>query len=299
MIIGAGNVGNALGRALRSAEFTVSAVISRSHVDAIGLAEHLNAEVAATHVSSISKTPSNILCTVPDNEIETVAQALAELQRDWVGSVVMHTSGAKSSRSLKAVADRGALVASFHPLKSVPNGTIPAVLADSIVAIEGDQPAVSMATSLARLLHMRPMEILESEKPAYHLGASIASNFIVTLFAMANEIIKDSGFSDLSSGELYGMLAANTVDNVGALGPGAALTGPIARGDTKTVQIHLTYLQENLPHLLPVYSSLATETVRVATKAGKIDADSARTVLDTIHQALMPSIDGDFGSLPD
>ena len=57
----------------------------------------------------------------------------------------------------------------------------------------------------------------------------------------------------------------------------------------------LEFLRDRLPHLLPVYSSLATETVRLAVRSGKIDGEQAREVLDVVHAILLPSIDEDLG----
>ncbi|NND71045.1 MAG: DUF2520 domain-containing protein [Rhodothermales bacterium] len=293
-IIGAGNVGNALGRAIHIAGFRIAAVINKSHPDAVDLAKAVSADIVSTDIRSLPKEPCTIICAVPDNALVEVADALSTVPREWSGCIVMHTSGARASSVFQNLRKRGAGCASFHPLKSIPDGREAAVLADAIVAIEGDTIAVDVATSLARLLHMRPIAISEASKPAYHLGASIASNFVVTLFGMINEVLAAAGFSDLSAGELYGMLSQKTIDNIAALGPGAALTGPISRGDTETVKIHLQYLRANLPHLLPVYASLSTETVRTAVKAGKIDSDQARTVLDIVHNALLPSLGTDL-----
>ncbi len=291
VLVGAGNVGNAIGRALSKSGLTIEAVISRSHSDATELAETVGAAIASTHVASIPKVPCNIICSVPDNEIPSVAQELSKVQREWLYTVVMHTSGARSSTDLDVVRDQGALTASFHPLKSIPDGTVDNILKGSVVGIEGDKLASEMATSLARLLGANPVNISRPTKAPYHLGAAVVSNFIVTLFGMANEILVTAGFTDLTAEELYGSLAENTVDNIRALGPGSSLTGPIARGDTDTIELHLEFMREHLPQMMPVYSSLATETVRLAVKAGKIDGEKAREVLDSIHKALLPSID--------
>ena len=65
-----------------------------------------------------------------------------------------------------------------------------------------------------------------------------------------------------------------------------ALTGPIARGDRRTVETHLDALDEHLPHLIPVYAALGTEAVRVAVRSGRLAPDAAQHVLDALHDAL-------------
>lgn len=293
VIIGAGNVGNALGRALHACELNVAVVISRSHPDATVLASATGAGVAATHVASIPSQPCNIVCAVPDNEILPLAESMASVRRDWLHSIVFHTSGAHSSKLLDPVRELGALTASFHPLLSIPDGTAPDMFKGCSIGIEGDKRAVAMAEKLAIAIGATPITISPESKAAYHLGASIVSNFTVALFGMAHDVLSTAGLSDVDVNKLYGHLARNTIENISEMGHGAALTGPIARGDTDTVEIHLQFMRENAPQLMPVYSSLATETVRLAVKAGKIDSERARQVLDLVHKALLPSLDQD------
>ena len=78
---------------------------------------------------------------------------------------------------------------------------------------------------------MRPVEIAERDRPAYHAAASIASNFLVTLEAAAERIGGAAGIER----ELLVPLVRATVENWARLGPERALTGPVARGDEVTV----------------------------------------------------------------
>ncbi|MDW8464679.1 MAG: DUF2520 domain-containing protein [Chloroherpetonaceae bacterium] len=62
-----------------------------------------------------------------------------------------------------------------------------------------------------------------------------------------------------------------------------ALSGPIERGDARTVRKHLRELAEQLPHILPVYVALAIETVRVAIHKGSISQTEAAEILDALE----------------
>ena len=59
-------------------------------------------------------------------------------------------------------------------------------------------------------------------------------------------------------------LSRSTLGNVEALGPVAALTGPIVRGDWDTVRTHLGALA---PEDRQTYLALATEAARLAATA--------------------------------
>jgi predicted short-subunit dehydrogenase-like oxidoreductase (DUF2520 family) len=64
------------------------------------------------------------------------------------------------------------------------------------------------------------------------------------------------------------------MDNVEQLGFGAALTGPVARGDIDTVRLHLSRLSSRERRL---YSALGLETLRLARAAG-LDPERAQAL---------------------
>ena len=100
-------------------------------------------------------------------------------------------------------------------------------------AVAGTSPrAVGLARELAQALGMRPVEIAERDRAAYHAAASIASNFLVTLEAAAGRI---GGAVGVQRAQLVPLVRA-TVENWARLGPEQALTGPVARGDEATIE---------------------------------------------------------------
>ena len=100
-------------------------------------------------------------------------------------------------------------------------------------AVAGSTPrAMAVARALAELLRMRPFEIDDADRAAYHAAASIASNFLVTLEDAAERVGATAGLPR----ELLVPLVRATVENWAELGPERALTGPVARGDAATVQ---------------------------------------------------------------
>ena len=85
---------------------------------------------------------------------------------------------------------------------------------------------------------------------AYHAGASIASNYLVTLFRAASRLFDDAG----APPEALVPLMTRTIEN------GFELTGPIARGDWATVDRHLEAIRERAPELEEMYTALAEVT---------------------------------------
>jgi predicted short-subunit dehydrogenase-like oxidoreductase (DUF2520 family) len=107
---------------------------------------------------------------------------------------------------------------------------------------------------------MLPVEIAEADRPAYHAAASIASNFLITLEAVAERIGAAVG---LEREQLVPLVRA-TIENWSRLGPERALTGPVARGDEATVARQRAAVDEVAPELLPLFDELVTATRALA-----------------------------------
>lgn len=200
-----------------------------------------------------------LLC-VPDEQIPAAAERVAAHVPPL--RFVGHTSGASGAAQLSAAAEAGAETFSMHPLQTVPDPG--STLAGAPAAISGSTPAaLDLARYLAEALDMRPFEVPEEARAAYHAAASIASNFLVALEESAAELLAQAGIEH--GRDLLTPLVLRTAANWAERGE-AALTGPIARGDEETVQRHLRALAETAPELDPLYEALAERTRTLASR---------------------------------
>jgi predicted short-subunit dehydrogenase-like oxidoreductase (DUF2520 family) len=103
---------------------------------------------------------------------------------------------------------------------------------------------------LAETLGLRPFALADDKRALYHAGAAIASNFLVTLYRAASQLLEDAG----APPEALVPLMERTIEN------GFELTGPIARGDWETVDRHVDAISSNRPDLEGVYRALAAVT---------------------------------------
>jgi predicted short-subunit dehydrogenase-like oxidoreductase (DUF2520 family) len=183
---------------------------------------------------------------------------------------------------------------SFHPVQSFTASTPPDAFEGIYIGLEGDAPALDVGRQLALDLGAHPFVLTAEAKPRYHLAASMASNFFVTLMALAGEVLADIGIDRPTGAALLRPLVEGTWRNLATQLPEEALTGPIARGDLDTLLRHTEALATHLPQLTPAYAALAAETVRVAVRGGHLAPDRAQHLLDTLHGALRPYEDGLF-----
>ncbi|MDT0632561.1 Rossmann-like and DUF2520 domain-containing protein [Rubrivirga litoralis] len=286
-LVGAGAVGRALGLRLAAAGHAVAGVVSRTRASASALADVLGAPVASDRLADLPAAPLVALC-VPDGEIAGVARALAGLDRAWGGAVVLHTSGATPASALGSLAAEGARTLSFHPLQTVPGGAGAAVFDGVTVGVEGGAEGVAAGAALAEALGMRPLVVPTAAKPLYHLAAATASNLVVALLAVAQEVLASIDVGRDDAAAMLAPLVRGTVENVLASSPEASLTGPVARGDLETLEAHGRALRTRLPHLVPAYAALSVEAVRVAVRAGRLPAERAEAVLALLEQMAAP-----------
>ena len=258
-ILGAGRMGQGLALALVRAGATVSLVARRAHPVTPPLELFTGPRAEAVRAADI------VCLAVPDDAIAALAgELLAEgsVRRE---TVVLHLSGLLDRRALAPLAPFGAACGSLHPLQAIadPAGA-PERLAGAYCGIEGDERALEAGARLAGLLGMTPVRLTGQAKPAYHAGAVMAANYTVALAGVAERLALEAGVPPSTAARLYLPLVRGAAANL-ELGPAAALTGPIRRGDTRTIAAHLLALQGPDREL---YRRLGLEALRLARAAG-------------------------------
>lgn len=299
-IVGAGAVGTALARRLSTCGYTVRTILSRTAADAEALAGRVGASGASDDWAALSADVRLVLICVPDDAIGAVADALAAVSHPWGRTVVGHTSGAHTAEALAPLARKGAATLSFHPLQTFAPGTPPEAFDDIAIGVEGDTEGVEAGRALAEALGARPVVLTARGKALYHCAAALASNGLVALMAVVEELLAAAEVDgeDPSVADLMGPLVRQTWANLEEAPPEGVLTGPVARGDADTVGAHLDALRTEAPHLLPLYAALSTEMTRVAVRGGQVDGDTAEALLQMLQKTLQSSSDGisPFGS---
>jgi predicted short-subunit dehydrogenase-like oxidoreductase (DUF2520 family) len=267
-IIGAGRMGQGLALALSAAGAEVALVSRRVHPLSPPLVLHPGPLADAVRAAWL------VLLATPDDAIPQVAAGLAEEGAVGSPQVVLHLSGVLDRRALQALAASGAGLGSFHPLQTIVEPSSAAErLAGCYAGIEGDARALAAGKRLAADLRMLPVELATGRKAGYHAAAVFAANYTVALAGMAERLARGAGVPPDVAAQLYLPLMRGAVANL-ELGPAAALTGPIRRGDVETIRAHLDALGRADREL---YRSLGLVALRLAREAG-LNSESAQRV---------------------
>ncbi|MCE5277232.1 MAG: Rossmann-like and DUF2520 domain-containing protein [Planctomycetaceae bacterium] len=238
-----------------------------------------------------------VLLTVNDDAIEPLCNQLADAKAFKSGAVVAHCSGALGSDALISAREQcGCHVGSMHPLQTFP--TVEAAvetLPKAYCFCEGDAPAVEALYAFAARIGSKAVVMDSGGKALYHAAAVMACNYLTTLLECGLELMAAAGVDPKLAATALLPLVQATLDNNAAMGPAAALTGPIARGDVATVARHVAALRQavvavgpsDLPPRHPgatlaLYRAAGLRTIELALKKGTIDAakaDALRKIL--------------------
>jgi predicted short-subunit dehydrogenase-like oxidoreductase (DUF2520 family) len=184
-----------------------------------------------------------LLC-VPDTAISDAAQGLSP-GHGWIA----HVSGATPLSALDPHERRFSL----HPLQTFTRERGPEQLDGAWAAVTAEtEEARELGFELARLLGLQPFELEDADRPLYHAGAVVASNYLVALHEAAAGLVAAAG----APPESLEPLMRRTIEN------GFELTGPIERGDWETVEAHRAAIRRARPDLEELYDVFAEAIAR-------------------------------------
>jgi predicted short-subunit dehydrogenase-like oxidoreductase (DUF2520 family) len=279
-IIGAGRVGKSLGRRLHELGWRIGIVATRSIPTARAAVRVIGAGHPADALTRQVLASDVVLIAVPDRAIRDVATGLANLGADeWRGKVVLHTSGAHDSSVLQPLTDAGAATGSIHPMQTFSGQSVPD-LAGRVFGIDGSPAALKLARRLIRQLGGVAVRLSGANKAAYHAAGSFACAHVLALTEAATRILMAQGFKRRQAVRALLALTRQTLDNLERIGPRAAWTGPLTRGDFTTVQRHSQALAEFSPEFLDAYEAL----LRLSAAVLSDDSAELQKKLDSIFR---------------
>lgn len=277
-VVGAGRVGTALAVLLGKAGHRIVAVSGRE-----GTRERAARYLPGAPVVDApraARAAEVVLIGTPDGAIEEACEEIAGAVGP--GHAVAHLSGATTLDALSPAASAGATVLSIHPFQTMPD------VDAAIARLPGSGIAVTALSEEGHLLGERlasdagglPFRLADEWKPLYHAAAVFASNYLVAMAGLAEEMLRTAGLADPVG--LAMPLQRATLDNVAAMGPGPALTGPAVRGDAVTVARNLEALSRHAPHAVAAYVTLAEVALDLAERAGRLSPGDRAAVEEVL-----------------
>src|SRR5690554_5624513 len=225
-IIGLGKVGNAFYKVLPKVGYKIASVFSKSVHNIPFFMEGFPSE--NHHLGEL------IFLTVPDDKLESIIHNLDDNFDDLSDKNIVHCSGTLSSDILYPLKEKGANVASFHPIQAISESTLS--FNSTWFDVEGDERVLMLLSKLTKEMGANLLEVQKEAKPYLHAAAVVASNYVVTLMKIAEEIAEIGGIDKENIVSALIPLMRSSINNLEEKGVQNSLTGPIARGDVQTVK---------------------------------------------------------------
>jgi predicted short-subunit dehydrogenase-like oxidoreductase (DUF2520 family) len=283
MFIGPGRAGLALGYALWQAEAIESITYCGRRPEPPS--HPLFTQGTARYCFGLERPAPGtdaVILSVPDDILAEMTHALAGQGAAPPHCAAFHLSGALSGDVLAPLHECGYSVGTLHPLQSLAHPVTGADrLPGSTFSLSGEPGAVRVARRLLGHLNASDVAISVTLRPLYHAAAVMASNHLAVLLGLAGRLLVRAGVPEDEALKAVLPLARGTLENVNELGLGHALTGPVARGDTETVRLHLASME---PREREVYRALSRELTALAEEWGVVDAESAESLRDVLRQ---------------
>ena len=277
--IGAGKVGPAIASTLKEKGFAIVAISDAQELSLHSARRYLGEEVFYTQDNMDVVSMADIIAvTTQDRVIQDVAKEIYTRAERLDGKLFFHTSGADPSSVLIPLNEKGALLGSLHPLQTFPDiDSAIAVLPNTCIFVEGDERAIPTLKELGENIGAKVYTIAGEHKVIYHLSAVFVCNLLSGLI-YAGKGLMDKIHIDF---EPFIPIIEATIKNIEKKGPLAALTGPVVRGDVKTVKAHLASIEDMELHTT-VYKALSRVAVQMAEKRKAIDEKTAEALKDVL-----------------
>ena len=266
-IIGAGALGTNLAAALAAVGWRVDAVCSRSNASAQSLAARIPGCVAEAEAQSVADRCRIVFLTVPDDAIAKVASSIEGPSE----TAAVHCSGAGTVSLLSPAVRDGAHRGSLHPLQSfvaLPKENAfdiaRARLKGVTFAVEGSGWLREALEAMASDLGGHTIAVDPSNRPLYHASAVMSCGILIALLRSAASLWQQMGIKEDEAFRGIFPLARTTLENAADIGPQSATTGPVPRGDVKTIRQHLEALAHSAPEVLPLYVQMTRASISLS-----------------------------------
>ena len=287
-IVGAGAVGTAFAHAFSEAGIVVTAIASRNGARASKLAVRVGAQVAS--FGQVCKDAPVVLLAITDSAIEEVCGQLEPSP----ANLVAHASGFRDISALEPIRESGAMLGGLHPLAAIARSSRPlqveeirAIFKGAAFAVEGDEHVRTVLHSLALAIGGHPFDIDSSDKPGYHLAASMLAAFSAGLAQVLWNLMRQSGASTDVASAGTGHLLETVGQNIArAETPVSVATGPIARADVAGVARQARTAAELSPDALSLYRVHAAHSIQLARASGRIDEHTSGRMLAAIDEVM-------------
>ncbi|MEA3465333.1 MAG: Rossmann-like and DUF2520 domain-containing protein [Thermodesulfobacteriota bacterium] len=282
-LIGPGRLGQAVTALLRQQGYPITAIVGRDRERTRTAARFIGAELMATTDLQRCAAATIIIIATPDDQLAATALQLQQQVKLHPDTMLVHCSGVHPAAIMKQYPSSPQPALAMHPLQTFASGEQGVKsLPGCFFSLEGEQKTIERGRQLVADLGGEAFTIEAQSKVLYHAAACMASNFVTTLLDSAGQILSGCNPEQQIPLAVLEPLVRAAVKNSLTLGTETALTGPIVRGDSGTIERHLEQIQLHQPHLVELYRHLGVATTHLAQRSQRLSDQDATQILEIL-----------------
>ena len=274
-VIGCGRAAGSLARLwLQAGVAQIGALLIRCQPSTQRAAQRIGAGAEAQCIEHMPAAHYWLIGT-GDDQIATVAEGLSAVRDDLDGALVFHLAGRFGLDVLMPLQQRGAHLAAMHPVRSLTHNHL--TLADfqgTACVAEGSSAALARLRPLVEAIGGRWLPVRDIDRGLYHAAVSILSNVTKGVAWKAQNWMTGAGLPAATAAAVAHQLLATTMEDLFRSGAKQSITGPVVRGDTRTIEAHLEALHGSYSADIDVYRVLARTVLELAEERGDLDAET-------------------------
>lgn len=263
--IGPGKVGVNLGRYFTHKGIKISGFYGKDLNHSKEASEITNSK-SYDDYKEIIKDSDILFITTPDDIISIIDREISKF--DLKNKSICHASGSLKSTILSNAKLSGALIYSIHPMFAFSNKNMSIRKLEQIYfSIEGNLkneninnlPVIDLMNHIGNKYFIRNIE----DSAKYHLANVFVSNLVLSLLDVGTSYLKELGLNEECALNALFPLIEGNLESIHKNGFVKSLTGPVVRGDIKTVNKHLENLNDDD---IELYKSLSLNLLRLVEK---------------------------------
>ena len=231
VVIGSGNMAQAIIKACLNTDIDLVGIYSRNHAKSFEIAKQNSINYFENTLDIPTNADLYLLC-INDDAIENVSNNLVVN-----GGLVVHFSGLKNINEIGNQENK----AVFWPIESIHENTFINFKNTPICVEANSDENYRIIEAFADRLSKNVLNINSEKRQYFHLAATITNNFSNHLIALAKNELDHKGLDY----QILKHLLSNALNNSFNFEPQNTQTGPAYRNDLKTMQKHLDLIENN------------------------------------------------------
>ncbi|SKA90239.1 Predicted oxidoreductase, contains short-chain dehydrogenase (SDR) and DUF2520 domains [Agreia bicolorata] len=210
-IVGAGRVGPILGAALAGAGHALVGVAAISE-ESRERADAILPGVPILEIPQLIERSELVILAVPQSELATLVQGLADTGTWQAGQLVMHTAPGLGVGVLAPALAQGAIPLAVHPAMQFTGSSVDiARLVGTWFAVTAPGPVLPIGQALVVEMGGEPVVVAEKDREAYAEAIETATTFSSAIVDQATSLLSAIGVP--APGLVLGPLVRSAVEN--------------------------------------------------------------------------------------